>query len=233
MIARRRRPGILLLHGAGGGGWEWNVWHARLAAEGFAVAAPDLQPAATGIEATTLDDYRAQAVAAAQAAGERPVVVGASLGGLLALAVAATLPCAALVLVNPLPPLPEAILLPARPPRPARVPWRSLGRFAQTAAALPDADAAARLYAFRRWRDESGGALDAARAGVALAPPGCPTLVLASDDDLEVPPALSQALAWRLQATFTTLGGSHVGPLLGRGAHEAARRAFGWMNCVL
>jgi pimeloyl-ACP methyl ester carboxylesterase len=233
MIARQRRPGVLLLHGAGGGGWEWNIWSAQFAADGFDVAAPDLRPVAAGIEATRLDDYRAQALGAARALGEEPVLVGASLGGLLALSVAAELRCAAVVLVNPLPPQPEAARLPSRPASAPRVKWRSLGRFAQTVRAMPDADAAARLYAYRRWRDESGAALDAARGGIALDEPRCPVLVIASADDSDVPAELSLAMARRLDATVLTLCGSHVSPLLGHSAHEAARRALGWLNCVL
>ena len=31
---------VLLIHGAGGGGWEWNLWAPVLKARGFAVAAP-------------------------------------------------------------------------------------------------------------------------------------------------------------------------------------------------
>jgi pimeloyl-ACP methyl ester carboxylesterase len=234
MIARRGRGGgVLMLHGAGGGGWEWNVWRGCFAAQGFTVAAPDLQPAADGIEATRLDDYRRQAVEAARALGSRPVMVGASLGGLLASSAAGSLPCAALVLVNPMPPLPEACQLPPRAAHPPRLPWYSRGRFAQTAGALPDADAAARLYAHRRWRDESGAALDAACAGIRLSPADCPVLVIASANDRDVPATLSEELARRLGATLLTLQGSHLDPLLGRSAHEAAKRALGWLNCIL
>ena len=94
----------LLLHGAGGGGWEWNIWRGVFAAGGIEPVAPDLQPAAAGLAATTFEDYLQQARAALAALPRPRAVIGASLGGLLAMA----LPDAAdaLVLMNPLPPSP-------------------------------------------------------------------------------------------------------------------------------
>jgi pimeloyl-ACP methyl ester carboxylesterase len=232
MIARRALPRALLLHGAGGGGWQWDVWRAVFTAAGVDVRAPSLQPAPGGPEHTTLDDYRAQALAAARALGPSPLLVGASLGGLLALATAAELRCTAVVLVNPLPPAPEAALLPG-PPRPARIPWRSRGRFAATVAAMPEADAAARIHAWRRWRDESGAAVNAAHAGLRLPDPKCPLLVIASRDDRSVPPVASRALAQRLGGSLLHVDGGHLAPLHGRAAAEVARLAIRWMNCAL
>ena len=52
------RRAVVFVHGAGGGGWEWDAWARVFAAEGWRVFAPDLQPAAEGLAATRLDDYR-------------------------------------------------------------------------------------------------------------------------------------------------------------------------------
>ena len=88
---------------------------------------------------------------------------------------------------------------------------------------MPDADDAACLYALRRWRDESGAVLNEAREGVAVEIPRCPALVLSSELDAEVPPAAARALAVRLSADFRSIPqASHVGPLLGRDAADAA-----------
>jgi len=219
------RP-VLMIHGAGGGGWEWNVWRRVCAAAGFAVATPTLEPAAAGLEATTLDDYLMQLRANWPA--RPPLLVGASLGGLLALALAAGRDCAALVLVNPLPPAPEAARLPAHAGYPARIPWGRDASLAGTRRALPDADEAACAYSARRWRDESGRVLTEARAGLALATPRCPILVLGSVADEDVPIELGAALAARLSASFWRLPGSHVGPLLGRQAASVAAAVLGW-----
>jgi pimeloyl-ACP methyl ester carboxylesterase len=220
----------VFVHGAGGGGWEWNVWARVFAAHGFDLHAPDLLPGPQGLAATTLDDQAAQVGAwLDDARRRRPggsvVLVGASLGGLLALMRADA--ADALVLVNPLPPdgLPS-------PPRPALVPWGREASLAGTRRTMPDADDSAALYAFRRWRDESGRALDQACAGMAIAPPRGPVLVLASDEDEDVPPIASEALARRLGARLLHWPGSHVGPLLGRRAADAAEQAVEWLNGI-
>ena len=124
----------LLVHGAGGGGWEWNVWRGVFEAAGIAVAAPDLQPVAAGLAATGFDDYLQQARDALRALPRPRVAVGASLGGLLALGIADA--ADALVLVNPLPPAPWHASLPSRP-WPDVVPWRRHARLEGTRRALP------------------------------------------------------------------------------------------------
>ena len=220
----------VFVHGAGGGGWEWGVWVRVFAAEGWTALAPDLQPTSAGLAATGLSDYADQVGAWIDRARlderARVVVIGASLGGLLALMNANR--ADALVLVNPLPPSG----LPAPEPLPAIVPWGRTASLAGTRRALPDADDLACLQAFRRWRDESGRVLAQARAGVAFSLPTCPVRVLASGDDQDVPPAVSARLAADLGADLVRVPGSHVGPLLGRQAPGLAADALAWLNAL-
>src|SRR5262249_20334500 len=151
-------------HGAGGGGWEWTVWQRVFAAHGWPALAPDLRPCAAGLAATRLDDYAAQVRDWCAGCRGPFVLIGASLGGLLAAMVAATAPCGALVLVNPLAPVDLASRV-ERANQGDLVPWGRARSLAGTRRALPDADDAACRFAFRRWRDESGAALrDAATA---------------------------------------------------------------------
>lgn len=218
----------LLVHGAGGGGWEWSVWRGVLAAAGLAVDAPDLQPSARGLASTGLEAYADQVAAALSTLPRPRALVGASLGGLLATMRAEA--ADALVLVNPLPPDPWHARLAPRE-WPDVVPWRQGARLASTRRALPDADAATALYAFRRWRDESGLALRQAHAGIRLSRPACPVLCLASLQDDEVPADLTCALASAWDADLLRLAGaSHVGPLLGRGATAAAAAVLAWLQ---
>ena len=230
-------PRVVFVHGGGGGGWEWTVWMRVFAARGLRVCARDLLPAAAGLAVTSLDDYRAQVVSWCRplsAEAHAPVVlVGASLGGLLAMAVAAEVGAHALVLVNPLPP--DGLAgKPAAEAYPAIIPWGRERSLAGTRKAMPDADDAARLFAFRHWRDESGLALGQARAGVAIEPAGCPVLIMASAGDEDVPETVSRALAARCRADYRCLpNSSHLGPLLGRQAAGSAERALDWLIDML
>lgn len=220
----------LLLHGAGGGGWEWNLWRGVLVARGILALAPDLQPTTAGLAATRLDDYRRQARDAFAALSPPRIAIGASLGGLLALDLAGQAGCAAAILVNPLPPSPEAAQLRRREIDPGIVPWRRDARLEGTRRHLRDADAAAAIHAFRRWRDESAAVLAEAAAGITLASPACPLLLMATDADEDVPAATSAALAGRLGASLVRLPGDHLSPLLGRVAVRAATAAVEWLN---
>ena len=223
-------PTIICIHGAGGGGWEWGIWARVLVVRGFAVIAPDLMPVAAGVAQTRFDDYRVQVADWCRGIGEGVILVGASLGGLLALAVAHEVKPVALVLVNPLPPA-GVLARPLHDPRPPVVPWASEPSLAATRRAMPDADDAACLYALRRWRDESGAVLNAAREGIAVELPRCPTLLLTSELDTYVPAAAARALATRLSADTQSIAqASHLGPLLGRAAADAAARVADWLR---
>jgi pimeloyl-ACP methyl ester carboxylesterase len=221
----------LLLHGAGAGGWEWNIWGRVLAAHGIRAATPDLQPVATGLQHTLLDDYLDQARQARELCDPGgTILIGASLGGWIAQALAAEHPPLALVLINPLPPRPEAMQLPERSFPPEHIPWRRNASLAGTRRAVPDADEAACVYAFERWRDESSAALAEAWRSRPLPAPKCPALIIVSADDEDVPPAVSLALARRTGADVMQVPGSHAGPLLGRQAAEHAGRAVEWIR---
>jgi carboxylesterase len=204
------------------------VWRRVFAAVAVDVHAPDLQPVAAGLAATGFDDYAAQVRAALEAVPGPRALVGASLGGLLALACADA--ADALVLVNPLPPAPWADRLPARD-WPDSVPWRRNARLASTRRALPDSDDATALFAFRRWRDESGAVLRHAHAGLVLDAPACPTLCIASSQDEDVPPELTAELARAWDADLLRVASTgHVGPLLGRDAAAVAMQAAAWLS---
>lgn len=222
-------PSVVCVHGAGAGGWEWGIWARVLGARGFDVLAPDLMPCEAGLAATGFDDYRAQVIDWCRDGRPRPILLGASLGGLLALSVAKTADAAALVLVNPLPSA-GGPLLPRARSFDAVMPWGSRRSLAGTRRAMPDADDAARMFAFRRWRDESGAVLEAAHRGIAVEAPSCRVFVLASELDADVPAAASRALACRLEADFEQIDNAgHVDPLLGRDAGRIAERAADWL----
>ena len=214
----------VFVHGAGAGGWEWTAWARVFAAAGLSVAAPDLRAAPAGLAATTLADYSVQVSQWLEAVPRPRVLAGASLGGLLAAMNAGA--ADALVLVNPMPPRG----LPDSPLRPAVVPWGRNASLAGTRRALPGADDATALFAFRRWRDESGAVLNQAQSGLALPRPAVPVLVIVSEADRDVPPQASLDLAEAWEAPAWPVPGGHVDPLLGRDAPALAERTLTWLQ---
>lgn len=222
-------PTAVMIHGAGGGGWEYVMWEPVFERAGYRVIARDLEPAAEGLARTTLDDYERQVEAWCREAEGPVVLIGASMGGILALRVAHRVGARAVVLINSVAP---AGVGPVRERRtyPEIVRWAD-GPREETVEALPDATEEMIDFAWKRWRDESGRVLNELVAGVAcLRPPG-PTLVVLSEDDTDIPAATGQAIAaWAGADTFRYAGVSHVGPLLGRRANEIATQTLVWLE---
>jgi pimeloyl-ACP methyl ester carboxylesterase len=221
---------VLFIHGAGGGGWEWSIWQRVFAARGLRTRAPDLVPMAAGLAATSFDNYVEQVHSWCADCDAPLVLIGASVGGLLALRACTSAQPIALVLINPMPP---ADVVAARPRvYPDIVTWGSERSLASTRRAMADADDAACLFAFRRWRDESGAVLRAA-GSIQVESPSCPVLVFGSEFDSDVPVDDGRNVASRLGAEFRLLrGASHVGPLLGRAASSVAAATLAWLDFI-
>ncbi len=214
-----------MVHGAGGGGWEYRFWAPIFQQAGWNVVARDLLPVRGGLARTTVDDYLRQIVAWTPRRHGRLVLVGASMGGPLALAAARRLHPDAVVLVNPVPPFGMK-----RKASPAIVRWAH-GPYQDTVDSMPDSDEAARRDAWPRWRDESGAVLNRLAQGLRPPRPRCPILLIVSGRDTDVPSVLSRTTARRLRADVLTLPkASHVGPLLGRDAASVAASVLKWLR---
>ncbi|MBB6048642.1 alpha/beta fold hydrolase [Armatimonas rosea] len=220
----------VLIHGAGGGGWEYTLWEPVFRKAGWRTLAPDLVPAASGLEQTQLSDYVGQVLAAVPKDAAPLVFIGASMGGLLALAAAAQRKPAALVLVNSVPPKGVPWPRTESKPSPPVVRWAN-GPLQETRDSMPDSDEKTIQFAWKRWRDESGAVLNTLHAGVELPNPSCPTLVVIGERDTDIPPETSVALATRLHADLHRYAGmSHVGPLLSTRAPEVAAATERWLT---
>ncbi|MCB0065489.1 MAG: alpha/beta hydrolase, partial [Caldilineaceae bacterium] len=216
----------ILIHGAGGGGWEYAKWQPIFAAAGYHVVAEDLVPATNGLDHTTFADYVTQVQQWLPDEGPL-VLVGASMGGILALTIAELARPAALVLVNSVPP---AGVGPSRTAKryPPIVRWAN-GPLEETRASLFDSDEATIQWAWPRWRDESGAVLQEIAAGLPVALPPCPTLVVLGERDTDITYQSGLALAgWAGADVHLYHGMSHVGPLLSRRAAEVARAVVAW-----
>jgi pimeloyl-ACP methyl ester carboxylesterase len=97
-----RQPGVrrrlVCLHGVGGGPADFSSW--RAAFPSWDVVVPDLQRAVADLGRASMEDYAAEA-AAGLAGVPGSVLSGWSMGGLVALMVAARHPVAGLVLIEP------------------------------------------------------------------------------------------------------------------------------------
>lgn len=225
------KASVLFIHGAGGGGWEWNIWARVFQAHGFEVHAPDCLPSTSGLEKTSLQDYQRQAQQHLLAMSSPRIVIGASLGGLLALMNADH--AEAMVLINPIPPAPFHLQTPVREKYLEIIPWKTDACLRGTRQSLFDADEMTCLYAFRHWRDESGEVMNAAMAGIEIVQPDCPLLVMASEQDKDIPFTTSKIVAGNLNAAFINLPAtSHVGPLLGKTAAACALKAVAFLNGI-
>lgn len=106
------RPTALFIHGMWGGGHQWREWQDFFAARGFDTLAPSLRhhdvdpagepPAALG--PVSLLDYVADLEALIAGLADRPVIVGHSMGALIAQILAARGQCRAAVFLTPAPP---------------------------------------------------------------------------------------------------------------------------------
>lgn len=217
---------IMCIHGAGGGGWEYAKWQPIFAAAGYHFMAHDLQPSAAGLAATRFDDYVAQLLHWLPPA-KPPILIGASMGGILALKVAETVQPAALVLVNSVPPAGVGAPRTAKA-YPPIIEWAN-GSLGETRDALFDSDEATIRWAWPRWRDESGAVLQEIAAGITVRPPTCPTLVVLGERDTDIPVQAALALAaWAGADVHLYHGMSHVGPLLSRRAAAVAQMVVAW-----
>jgi len=105
-----KRVPVLMVHGAFCGGWSFDNWRSLYESRGFAVHAPNLRHHASagegsrGLAGVRISDYLADLSALVGAFDAPPVVIGHSMGGLLAQMLAARGGVRAAVLVAPLAP---------------------------------------------------------------------------------------------------------------------------------
>lgn len=100
---------IVMAHGAFCGGWAFEQFRAPFEAAGFEVLAPDLRGHAPAdppdaVVGVSMSDYAADVAALCASQPEPPVLVGHSMGGLVALMAARRAAVKALVLLAPSPP---------------------------------------------------------------------------------------------------------------------------------
>jgi pimeloyl-ACP methyl ester carboxylesterase len=100
------KPTVIMVHGAFCGGWAFDGFRAPFEAAGHACLAPDLKGHAPGQSpaGASMGDYARDIASLVRAQDEPPVLIGHSMGGLVAQMAAARAPVRALILLAPSPP---------------------------------------------------------------------------------------------------------------------------------
>jgi non-heme chloroperoxidase len=242
---------IVLIHGANEGGWCFDKFGGVFRSLGWICHAPDLIGHGSADAAKTLigvgmADYRAELEAFLRTLPPKPVILGHSMGGVLAQQLAAQGLARALILVAPAPR--SGILPPTDAEQRLDQDLMGLGAFWKTLI-NPDFDLA-RIYTlnrvpaaeqravFDRFGPESGRAFfelffwmfDQTGATVVdTAAVKCPVLCMVGTDDKIVSPQTARETAAGYSgATFWELEGHGHMLLLEPGAEDIARRIADW-----
>lgn len=257
-MRKQPRPPIVMIHGAFCGPWAFDGFRKPFEAKGYAVHAPALRfhdqggavPRALG--KTSLLDYAHDLEKLIAGLDETPILVGHSMGGLLAQMLAARQRARACVLLAPSPPwgvLPSTMfeIASAQALLMTGDYWSApiAPSYAVAAAHALDRLAPARRHAvYARFVPESGlatfevmhSAFDPRRAAhVRARDVACPILCLAGAQDKINPPSTVARIAarYRGRALFEEIAG-HSHWLIGeKGCEKIAARAMTWLDSVL
>ena len=252
----RRDTPVVMIHGAFCGGWAFERFRQPFEARGYDVRTPTLRhhegEGSAAVGRTGLADYVGDLEAMLPELGQAPILVGHSLGGLLAQMIAARRPVRAVILIAPSAPwgvMPttlfevasaQALFLAGDYWNRALEPDYGIA----AAHALDKLSRAERQSVFDRFVSESGlatfeivhWALDFWQGSYVRARNvTCPILCLAGREDRINPPSTTRRVAERYdgRAIFEELSGHSHWPIGEPGWESVAERALSWLDRVL
>lgn len=237
------RPPLVLIHGAASSAWIWRAWAETLRDDGWHTFALALRGHAGGRPAPlteiTMDSYRDDVSDAVHRLPAAPVLIGWSMGGLVALMAAADhSETPALILLAPSPPL--ELQGAGRPEDVAAIPdvfgpetygiERATQPSKRTLAELTESETS-RLTALLE--NESGAARRQRKRGISIPSERvtCPVLILTGERDRQFPPTSGQRIAGYYRAEHRIIPGtSHLGIVAHEPtARDLARRVSTWL----
>ena len=224
----------MLIHGAANSSLAWKFFQKALARTGWSNHAIDLRghgKSGGSVDGATMADYVTDVARVADGLPTKPVVMGWSMGGLVAMKFAAEGRARACVALSPTPPAKErnenvrirggvygSEVYGIKTLDPAKQP------------AMPDLDDEERGVALGSLSHESRTARDERKAGVVIESMPCPLLVIAGSDDRVFPKSLYNGLGLG-EELMEAGGASHWGLVLNRRVMPGLARCVGqWLD---
>jgi pimeloyl-ACP methyl ester carboxylesterase len=246
--SRMANPKIIMVHGGFCGGWVFDAFRRPFEAAGYECLAPDLRghgQGGGGVAGVSMTDFAGDIAALVGAEPEPPVLIGHSMGGLVAMMAAAKAPVRALVLLAPSPPW--GVAGASMEEAASAMTLHALGPFWLQAVepdfasarlySLDRLDPAARKATFDRMTAESGRALwetlnwwldPFMTTSVSVDRINAPALVIAGARDMIHPPATVRQTAERLGADYHVFEGMSHWLLAEPGWEDVAKACLDW-----
>jgi pimeloyl-ACP methyl ester carboxylesterase len=232
------RPAILLIHGAANSAAVWAFWQQELAAHGWSSYALDLpghgKSPPVDLACVSMTDYAHDVQFLLRHLQRPPIVLGWSMGGLVAMMVAAAGGVAACVTLAPS--TPTQYLDPAVTIRTGVFTAEVYGITSPDPTeqpAMPDLDLAERQVALAALGPESLQARDERQCGIVIDVIPCPLLLITGTRDTLWPGARYDTL-WLLADRLSIDGASHWGLVLNRRVLTSMiPRVIGWWEQAL